>query len=517
MTGISHRLRVAGPSSSSAPHFRAPERRIAKPRNPGRSGPAECQAQPGEPVPARRSERIVDLCVIGLGYIGLPTAAVFAASGLTVTGVDIDAGRVERVNGGTAGLGENGLDRLVAEVVAEGRLDAVTAPVPARAFIIAVPTPLTTAKQPDLTHVHAAAAALAPELVRGALVVLESTVPVGATQRLAAQLAAARPDLNFPGGRRARPDVLIAHCPERVLPGRILEELRGNDRVIGGLDRASAEAAAALFARICDGRCHRTDAPTAEMTKLAENAYRDVNIAFANELALIAEAQGIDARAVIAMANRHPRVDILQPGPGVGGHCIAVDPWFLSASARGRSRLIPMARAVNDARPGQIAALALDRVGELPDPVIACLGLTYKRDVADLRESPAIEVARLLAAHAPGTVLAVEPHLDALPGGLEGVCLVDAKTALGRADLVLVLVDHTDFADLDQAVPDRTQVLDTRGLWDVDPAPRKAVGRPAAAGRPAADADVPARAGRPARKDRVAAAAGGEALSLAER
>ena len=407
----------------------------------------------------------VDVCVIGLGYIGLPTAAVFAASGLRVAGVDIDADRVARINAGNAGSGELGLDRMVAEAVATGRLVAAADPVPARAFLIAVPTPLTQSNQPDLSFVQAAAAALAPYLVKGALVVLESTVPIGATRCLSEQLATARPDLGFPGGDTARPDVLVAHCPERVLPGRILEELRQNDRVIGGLDRASTAAAAHLFGRICDGRCHRTDAPTAEMTKLAENAYRDVNIAFANELALIAAVQGVDARQVIAMANRHPRVDILQPGPGVGGHCIAVDPWFLSASSHGRARLIATARTINDARPGQVAAEALDMVADLADPVIACLGLTYKRDVADLRESPALEVTKRLATCARGRVLAVDPHLDTLPEGLEGVEMVDAATALARADLVVLLVDHTDFIGLIGDLPQAVRLLDTRGLW----------------------------------------------------
>lgn len=486
VTRIIRTLREAEPSLPSARRARPPESPIAEPDGAKRPVAMNGAGTDGA-TPARRAERIVDLCVVGLGYIGLPTAAVFAASGLTVTGVDIDAERIDRVNAGTAGLDEDGLGRVVAKAISERRLTAAAAPVPARAFIIAVPTPLTPAKQPDLSHVHAAAAAVAPNLVKGSLVVLESTVPVGATAALAARLAAARPDLSFPGGRTQQPDVRVAHCPERVLPGRILEELRRNDRVIGGLDPASTVAATALFRRICDGRCHQTDAQTAEMTKLAENAYRDVNIAYANELALIAEAQGIDARAMIDMANRHPRVDILQPGPGVGGHCIAVDPWFLSASAGGRSRLIPMARAVNDARPGQIAAQALDMVRDRASPIIACLGLGYKRDVADLRESPALEVTRLLATCSSVSVLVVEPFLDSLPGVLDGATLTDAGTALASADLVLLLVDHTAFAGLFRSVPPRTQVLDTRGMWNRDgQAAVNAMAGPVAAAAPTA-------------------------------
>lgn len=469
MTGIALKRRFVGERSAFASSVRSPERRS------NRQGiPVASAAKTRPKAPGRRSRAKTDLCVVGLGYIGLPTAAVFAAAGLSVLGVDVDPGRVANVNAGKSDFGEDGLDTVLAQAVAQGRLRAADRPVSAKAYIIAVPTPLSAGKQPDLRHVHAAADAIAPFLSAGALVVLESTVPIGATASLAAQLSALRPDLRLPGDPDGIVDVLVAHCPERVLPGQILTELRQNDRVIGGLDDPSAVAAADLFGQISTGACHITDAATAEMTKLAENAYRDVNIAYANELATIAEAQGIDPRAVIALANRHPRVDILNPGPGVGGHCIAVDPWFLAASARGRARMIPMARTVNDARPSQIAAQVSEMTDGMKDPVIACFGLAYKRDVADLRESPAVEVVRLLAGLHPGRVLAVEPNIRQLPPELaipaHGVALVDADCALAEADIAVLLVDHTDFAGMARDLHGKKWV-DTRGLW-TNPASR---------------------------------------------
>ena len=430
--------------------------------------------------PETEPNEIVDLCVIGLGYVGLPTAAVFAAAGLRVAGVDIDADRVDRINAGCSELAEPGLDRMLRRAVQTGRLIARDHPVRARTSIIAVPTPLQADKTPDLRAVHAAGDALAPLLEPGSTVILESTVPVGATRQLAERMAKARPDLSFPGSGPA--DVCVAHCPERVLPGRVLTELRNNDRVIGGLDTASAEAAADLFRRILAGDCLLTDAETAEMTKLAENAFRDINIAFANELETIADTQGIDARTVIALANRHPRVDILEPGPGVGGHCIAIDPWFLAASGHGRSRLIPMARMVNDARPAQIAARAAELVEDLDRPVIACFGLTYKRDVKDLRESPALTVVGHLARQNLGPVLVVDPNVETLPSITECVHFVSAAEAIARADLAVLLVDHTEFTGLEATFPDDMRRLDTRGLWS--PAPRCAAGGLARSARP---------------------------------
>lgn len=463
MTEISPKRRAVGERTFCASTPRPSERRQVRPQIPAAG---ETKAQ--QKAAVRQPHPTTDLCVMGLGYIGLPTAAVFAEAGLSVLGVDIDSKRVADVNAGKCVFDEVGLSDVLAQAVARGRLRAANQPEAARAFIIAVPTPLTTGKQPDLSHVHAAATAIAPVLTRGALVVLESTVPVGATAHLAAQLSALRPDLCFPGDLRGAADVQVVHCPERVLPGQILKELRENDRVIGGLDEAGAAKGAELFARVSTGKCHVTDAATAEITKLAENAYRDVNIAFANELAAIAEAQNIDPRTIIALANRHPRVQILDPGPGVGGHCIAVDPWFLAASSCGRARLIPTARTVNDARPTQIAAQVAELADGLDDPVIACFGLAYKRDVADLRESPAVHVTRLLAGLHPGRVLAIEPHIEELPGELtnakRGVALVDVEQAVAKADIAVLLVDHSAFSGL-QSRLHQTLCVDTRGLW----------------------------------------------------
>jgi len=408
------------------------------------------------------------ICVVGLGYIGLPTALLFAGAGREVLGVDIDPGRRAAIAAGRAPFAEPGLDARLARAVGAGLLQVAPAPARSAAFLIAVPTPLGPGQKPDLGHVRAAAEAIAPHLSQGALVILESTVPVGTTARLAAWLADLRPDLGFPGEAGAPADVAIAHCPERVLPGRILAELVANDRVIGGLDRASAEAAAALYAPIVEGACHLTDAATAEMAKLAENAYRDVNIAFANELALIADRVGVDVWDAIGLANRHPRVDILKPGPGVGGHCIAIDPWFLAAAAPGAAQLIRTAREINDARPLWVAERAATMVGDLPRPAIACLGLAYKADVDDLRESPALEVVRHLAARARGPILVAEPHIDALPpalSGLPGVHLRPAAAALAEADLAVLLVDHGAFRSLPLPDGDGPRLFDTRGVW----------------------------------------------------
>lgn len=407
---------------------------------------------------------MTDLCVVGLGYIGLPTAAVFARAGLSVVGCDLDAGRIAAVNAGLAPVREPGLHDAVAGAVASGRLRAEAHPVPARVFIIAVPTPLAPDRGADLRQIHAAARAIGPVLSSGSLVILESTVPVGTTRALARRLSELRSDL-APG------DIRVAHCPERVLPGQMMRELVENDRVVGGVDGPSTRAAAQFYARAVRGGCHLTDSDTAEMTKLAENAYRDINIAFANELANIGEANGVDPRAVISLANRHPRVSILDPGPGVGGHCLAVDPWFLARSAPERASLIPAARRINEMRPMQIAHRALVEVADIHYPVIACFGLTYKRDVDDVRESPAVEIVRLLHTSGAAACLAVDPMLDGLPDALVGVRKVTAEQALKVADLVLLLVDHSEFRAIPRESLAGHRVIDTRGIWTERPVP----------------------------------------------
>ena len=337
----------------------------------------------------REFERIA---VIGLGYVGLPTAAVLASRGSRVIGVDKNEEAVRLINQGRVPIVEPELDTLVRGAVGSGKLSAVSKTEPADAFIIAVPTPFTEDYKPDLSYLEAAASELAPVLEPGNLVVLESTSPVGTTERLARWLARDRPDLTFPDEHPEKPDIHIAHSPERVLPGRILLELVENDRVIGGITPECAERARRLYALFIGGQCYLTDARTAELVKLAENAYRDTNIAFANELARVCEHLDMDVWRVLELANRHPRVDVLRPGPGVGGHCIAVDPWFIVDSAPEETPLIRAARTVNDERPGRVVAQVLRAAQEAHCSLIACLGLAYKADIDDLRESPAVEI-----------------------------------------------------------------------------------------------------------------------------
>jgi UDP-N-acetyl-D-mannosaminuronic acid dehydrogenase len=410
------------------------------------------------------------IAVIGLGYIGLPTAAVFAANGIEVVGVDINQAAVDSINRGRPHFGEPNLNALVRRVVEAGALRASTTMEPADAFIIAVPTPIRghgLDSQPDISFVEAAAAAIAPVLASGNLVILESTSPVGTTERVGEILAGLRPDLSFPQTVGELADIQIAHCPERVLPGRILEEVVNNARVIGGITRKCAQRALTLYKIIVRGDCRLTTARTAELAKLSENAYRDVNIAFANELSNICEKLSIDVWDLIEMANLHPRVNILQPGPGVGGHCIAVDPWFIVASAPEEAKLIAQARLINDARPGHIRDKVRAAAAHLARPTVACLGLSYKRDVDDLRESPAVEVVRLLAEADFADLLVVEPHIAALPRELAnpGVRLEDFERALSRADIVVLLVDHMGFRQVNRARLNGKTLIDTRGVW----------------------------------------------------
>jgi UDP-N-acetyl-D-mannosaminuronic acid dehydrogenase len=392
------------------------------------------------------------LGVVGLGYIGLPTAALFASRGIAVAGFDVASEVVETVNRGGVHIVEPGLDIAVRSAVASGRLRASTKPEPCDAFIIAVPTPFKDGHVPDLSFIDAATTALVPVLREGNLVVLESTSPVGATRRMAEQLQRARPDLRFPSPGSSEENVFIAHCPERVLPGNVMRELIQNDRVVGGLTPASTARAIALYRMLIEGECVPTDAETAELVKLAENAFRDVNIAFANELSLICQRLDLSVWEVIRLANRHPRVNILRPGPGVGGHCIAVDPWFIVHSAPELARLIRTARQVNDHKPEVVLRSVLEAASGFGSPAIACLGLAFKPDIDDLRESPALEIVGKLAANAGARLLVVEPNIDALPPVLaerRNVVLTDAGAALSQANVVVFLVNHKSFSAID--------------------------------------------------------------------
>jgi UDP-N-acetyl-D-mannosaminuronic acid dehydrogenase len=417
------------------------------------------------------------ISVIGLGYIGLPTAAVFASRKKQVIGVDVNQKAVEIINRGDIHIVEPDLDMMVRAAVTEGYLRATANPEPADAFLIAVPTPFNSDHEPDLSYIESASKAIAPVLKKGDLVILESTSPVGATEQMAAWLAEVRPELSFPLTHGEDSDIRIAHCPERVLPGNVLHELVQNDRVIGGMTAKCSEAAVKLYKTFVEGECVITNARTAEMCKLTENSFRDVNIAFANELSMICEKLDINVWELIRLANRHPRVNILQPGPGVGGHCIAVDPWFIVSRTPEQARLIRTAREVNDSKPQWVVDKVKVAVAEFlqanpertaKDVAIACFGLAFKPDIDDLRESPAVAISQYIVLSHPGPVLAVEPNIEALPGKLMSkLNLVSIETALAEADVVLLLVDHKEFRELPASTLASHRVVDTRGVWTV--------------------------------------------------
>ena len=407
------------------------------------------------------------VAVIGLGYIGLPTSAVLADHGVRVHGVDIDPSVVEAVNRGAVHIIEPDLDEVVRRVVGFGRLSATAELVPADVYVVAVPTPFMGDHQPDLRHVEHATREIARLLQGGELIILESTCPPGSTALMSQWIAEERPDLRLPHEHPESPDVHLAHCPERVLPGRTLEELVTNDRVVGGLTPECARRAAELYEVFVKGEISLTDASTAEMAKLVENTFRDVNIAFANELAEVCDHLGLDVWQVIELANHHPRVQVLQPGPGVGGHCIAVDPWFIAAAAPEHAQLIRQARETNDARPQQIVDSVMAAAQE--GVTVACLGLAFKPDVDDVRESPAVTIVQRLAESRPDLqLLAVEPYAETLPAGLasyDNVVLSDLADALERSTVVVLLVHHAVFVQVDPSALQGKHVIDTRGIW----------------------------------------------------
>ncbi len=416
------------------------------------------------------------ISVIGLGYIGLPTAAMFAAYGKKVIGVDVNKNTVDTINRGEIHIVEPDLDAIVHKAVTEGKLKAVLAPEPADAFLIAVPTPfLPTEKesdipQPDLKYIQSAAMAIAPVLKNGDLVILESTSPVGATEQMAVWLAEYRSDLTFPKTHGEKSDIRIAHCPERVLPGHVVRELVDNDRVIGGLTAKCSEQAVKLYKAFVKGDCVITNARTAEMAKLTENSCRDVQIAFANELSIICDKLDIDVWELISLANRHPRINILQPGPGVGGHCIAVDPWFIVSKTPEQAQIIHTARKVNDSKPewviDKVKIAIADFLQANPnktakDVTVACYGLAFKPDIDDLRESPALDISQRIAIMHAGRVLAVEPNINGLDSVSE-IELMHFNDASSSADIQVLLVDHAQFK---VKKPTRGVIIDTKGIW----------------------------------------------------
>lgn len=422
-----------------------------------------------------KSDNKPSVCVVGLGYIGLPTAAVIARAGCKVLGLDVSEKVVDTINRGEIHIEEVDLDGLVQGVVSRGLLSASTEVAPADVFVIAVPTPFEKDAQgehaPDVSYVLAAGRTIAPVLKTGDVVILESTSPVGTTEQLRDMIAQMRPDLKIPGKTRETPDISIAYCPERVLPGRILEELINNDRSIGGITPRCARKALAFYKRFVRGECVTTDARSAEMTKLVENAYRDVNIAFANELSMVSDAMGLDVWEVIRLANRHPRVNILSPGPGVGGHCIAVDPWFIVHGAPEHTPLIRTARGVNDGKMHHVIGRAEALIEAHPEARVACLGLAFKANIDDFRESPARFVASRLARKFGERIRVVEPYAPQLPIEFtdSGASQIDIDEALESCDILIVLVDHDVFRVVPLAERADKLVYDTRGIWPDQP------------------------------------------------
>ena len=417
------------------------------------------------------------ISVIGLGYIGLPTAAMFASCKKKVIGVDINVNAVNTINRGEIHIVEPELDILVQNAVHDGFLRATLTPEPADAFLIAVPTPFKPCAEgaipePDLKYIEAAAKSIAPVLKKGDLVILESTSPVGATEQMADWLAEARADLTFPQTTGEDADIRIAHCPERVLPGQVVRELVENDRVIGGLTTKCSELAVQLYKTFVKAECVITNARTAEMAKLTENSCRDVQIAFANELSIICDKLDIDVWELISLANRHPRINILQPGPGVGGHCIAVDPWFIVSKTPGQAQLIHTARKVNDAKPRWVINKVKIAIADFlqantdktaKDVTIACYGLAFKPNIDDLRESPAMFIVNSLAEMHKGKVIAVEPNIESLNRTKNKIELVKFEEAKEKADIHLLLVDHKEF--INKTIVSVYKV-DTKGIWN---------------------------------------------------
>lgn len=409
-----------------------------------------------------------ELVVIGLGYIGLPTAVVLAESGWQVTGVDVSDRTIEYVSAGKLPFVEEGLEDALAKVVANGTLKAQKETPEAEIYIVSVPSPFMGNFELDPKYIDAATDGIIPNLKGGELVILESTVPPGTTERMAERVLAARPDLSVDGAD-GKPVVYFGHAPERVLPGRIMIEMRANDRIVGGMTDEATERTASVYETFCEGEVVRTDARTAEMSKLTENSFRDVNIAFANELSLICDEQGIDVWELIELANRHPRVNVLNPGPGVGGHCIAVDPWFI-VSTTPTAKLIKQARLVNDSKPEWVMGKIDEAVRAIEGPsTIALLGLAFKPNIDDLRESPAMRIASDVAdKYADSRVLVVEPYIKEMPAKFaekSNMEFSESEAALNDADVVVLLVSHDEFRGLGESIDESKTVIDTTGLW----------------------------------------------------
>lgn len=417
------------------------------------------------------ASNITTASVIGLGYIGLPTAAMLASHNIKVIGVDVNQHAVDTINAGKIHIVEPELDIIVQAAVTQGYLRATTKPEPADVFLIAVPTPFMGNHEPDLTYVKAAAESIAPVLKKGDIVILESTSPVGTTEKMLEWLAVARPDLRLPITSESNPDINIAYCPERVLPGHVVRELVENDRIIGGLSANCSTRAADVYRIFVKGKLLISNARTAEMCKLTENSFRDVNIAFANELSLICDKLDINPWELIKLANHHPRVNILQPGCGVGGHCIAVDPWFIVDKTPEEAKIIRTAREVNDHKPEWILGKIHDAITELTASgleetsiKVAILGLAFKPNIDDLRESPALHIARQFSDNTRSQLLLVEPNIKLLPQTLASHSLVSINDAIAQAHIVVFLVNHREFSGLKAKLNVQAKLVDAIGI-----------------------------------------------------
>jgi UDP-N-acetyl-D-mannosaminuronic acid dehydrogenase len=393
------------------------------------------------------------ICVVGLGYIGLPTASLLGTKGFDVVGVDINPDVVATINSGKIHIVEPELDVLVRSAVNSGKLRASVTPEAADIFIIAVPTPILPDKKPDLRYVDAAAEAILPFVKAGDIVILESTSPIGTTENIVAARLSQR-------GFNLRDDVAVAHCPERVLPGKILRELVENDRIVGGINEWATEKAAEFYRSFVSGEVLETNARTAELTKLAENSFRDVNIALANEFSIVCERQKINVWELISLANRHPRVNFLNPGPGVGGHCIAVDPYFVISGNEDHTPLLAAARRVNEIKPKWVIDRIVENAERFRNPTIGLLGLAFKADVDDLRESPALEIANELKALARWNLLVCEPNIEKHAD----FDLTSHQQLIERSDIIVLLVDHKPFIKLKATDFKEKILIDTRGV-----------------------------------------------------
>ncbi|MDA7951213.1 MAG: UDP-N-acetyl-D-mannosamine dehydrogenase [Pirellulaceae bacterium] len=396
------------------------------------------------------------ICVLGLGYIGLPTASVLATKGYQVCGVDVHSHVVETINRGEIHIEEPDLDIVVRSAVGSGRLCASNTVQEADIYMICVPTPTNVDHSPDLSYVEEASRTLRQVVKKGDLIILESTSPPKTTREIVAKLA-------IPEGLTVGGDVFVAHCPERVLPGRILLEVVQNDRVVGGVTPNCAQKAKEFYETFVSGNVYATNDLAAEVTKLVENSFRDVNIAFANELSILAERWGIDAWEVIELANRHPRVNILTPGPGVGGHCISVDPWFLVHSEPDHTPLIRTAREVNDSKPDYIVRRVEALAKQFNRPKIGCLGLTYKPDVDDLRCSPSLEIVRKLVANDIGDILVCDPLIT--EEQFSDLPLFSLERLLEESQILVLLTDHKPFYNIPKNILQEKVIVDSRGIW----------------------------------------------------